>query len=111
MLTHVQLVLHQEPRVLLYRATFKLVSPQQVLVPRISHPEGLHGILTVLSTRAGIDHIFLVELDRCFDQNFSNIYRILTKTKCLSIRPSHRSNETFSKHHGFFVDFGTCSNF
>lgn len=111
LLTHAQLVLHQEPRVLLYRATFKLVSPQQVLVPKISHPKELHGILTVLSTKARKDHIFLTELDRCFDQNFPNIYRILTQTECLSIQPSHRSNETFSKHHGFSVDFGTCSNF
>lgn len=58
-----------------------------------------------------LSHIFLVELDTYFDQNFSTIYRELTKTKRLSIQPSHRSNETFSKHHGFFVDFGTCSNF
>lgn len=62
----------------------------------ISHPGVLHGVLTVLSARAARDHIFLVELDRCFDQNFSNIYRMLTKTKCLSIQPSHRSDETSS---------------
>lgn len=77
----------------------------------ISHPEVLHGMLPVLSTRAGTDHIFLVELDRCLDQNFSNIYRILTKTKCLSILPSHRSDQALSNHRGFFVDFITCSNF
>lgn len=93
------------------RATFQVVRPWCVLVSGISHPEVLHGMLPVLSTRAGTDHIFLVELDRCLDQNFSNIYRILTKTKCLSILPSHRSDQALSIHRGFFVDFITCSNF
>lgn len=73
LLAHVQLVLHKDPRVLFYKATFQVVSSQRVLVPGISHPEVLHGMFTVLSTKAGIDHLFPVELDRCFDQNFYNI--------------------------------------
>lgn len=111
LLAHVQLVLHWDPKVFLCRAAFKLVSPQHVLLPGVNPPQVLHGALTVVSTRAGTDHIFLIELDRGFDENISNIYRMLMKTKCLSIQPSYRSNGIFCKNHGIFVDFGTHSNF
>lgn len=88
MLAHVQLVLLQDPKVFLCRAALKLVNAQHVLVPGVTPPQVLHGMLTVVSTRARTDYVFLIEVDRGFDQNISNIYRILTKTKCLSTQPS-----------------------
>ena len=111
LLAHAHLVFHQGPKAHLCRATFRLISPQHVLVPGVIPPHVLHGILTVLSTMAGTDHIFLIELDKGFDQNVSNIYRKLTKTKCLLIQPLHRSNGTFSMHHRILLTLALVQTF
>lgn len=46
----------------------------------------LNGMLTGACTRAGRDPVLLAELDRGFDKNISNIYRMLSKAKYFSIQ-------------------------